>query len=175
MKADLRPRGAQRRDERRVAAEGLGPEADLTAAVKAARADLVEEVAAFARLFGPINSICAHGDTRVPWARNLSLVEDGGPERFGVRFDANNSIRQHALGVWLTDRSAAEGHWGDGHDPHGMLLDGVSPLLCLTHPNNWVGGPDLWRDRLLARTMPVAEPGETVRVLRTRRDDPPAP
>ena len=37
--------------------------------------------------------------------------EGSGPEAFGMRYDANLSLRVHRLGVWMTDRSAAEGGW----------------------------------------------------------------
>ena len=57
------------------------------------------------------------------------------------RFDGNAALRRQHLDVWLTDRSAPDGGWGDGRDPH-LLIDGsASPILCLTHPNNLASGP----------------------------------
>jgi len=151
----------------------LAPRASSDEVIAACRVALRAEVDAFRALFGPTNSICAHGDTRVPWLRNLALVEGTGPETFGVAHDANLSLRRYRLGSWLTDRSAAEGSWKDGQDPFSLLAAGVSPILCLTHPNNWVGGPALWRDRALAAALPSPVPGRPCRVPRTRSDAPP--
>ena len=137
--------------------------------VQAARATLEREVAAFAERFGPIRSICAHGDTALPAVRNLDLLEGQDPERFGVRFDANFALRGRRLGCWLTDRSVAAGRWKDGMDPVQLLDDGVSPILLVMHPNNWVAGASLWADRLLAR-IPVRL---GARPMVTGTDEPP--
>jgi hypothetical protein len=159
---------------RRVLADRVGPDEDVSALLDPCREELRAEVAAFTARFGPIRSICAHGDTRVPWVRNLDLLEDVDPGALGVVHDANLALRRHRLGAWLTDRSAAEGAWGDGHDPDALLREHATPLLCLTHPNNWVSGPALWRDRLLAATLPAPAPGQGARITRTRADTPPA-
>ena len=158
---------------RRVLREGLPPEGDLQPMLESCRRELQEEVEAFAALFGPIAGIAAHGDTRVPGVRNVALVEGVGPERFGVGHDANLSLREHRLGTWLTDRSAAAGAWSDDQDPERLLAEGVSPILCLTHPNNWVSGPALWRDRLLTALLPDRTPGRPARVRRALPDVPP--
>ena len=95
-----------------------------------------------------------------------------GPPPLGVRHAANLSLRAHRLGAWLTDRSAAEGSWADRRDPARLFAGRVSPILCLVHPNNWVGGPALWRDRVLSAAPPEPQAGQSARVnraLRTRR------
>lgn len=155
---------------RRVLAAGLDRTADLDSLLDDAREELRAEIASFQELFGPLRTVCAHGDTRVPWARNLSLLEGQDIAAYGVREDANLAMRRHALGAWLTDRSSAEGAWNEGQDPLAMLAAGVSPIQCLTHPNNWVSGPALWRDRLLAASLHAPQPGVRTRVSRTRSD-----
>jgi hypothetical protein len=158
---------------RRVLRDGL-PEGDDTGPLlEACRDELRDEIRAFRRLFGRTDTIAAHGDTRVGAVRNLDLVDGPGPEAFGVRHDANLSLRAHRLGVWLTDRSAAEGGWAAGEDPHDLLARGVSPILCLTHPNNWVSGPALWRDRMLTAALPARRHGRPARVRRALPDAPP--
>jgi hypothetical protein len=136
-----------------------GGEPSLDASREALRA----EIARFAELFGPIRSVAAHGDTRVPGVRNADLLRDQEWSEYGVRYDANDAIRRHRLAAWLTDRSAADGGWADGVDPLAMLRAGQSPILCLTHPNNWASGPSLWRDRvgaaLTGRTRDAPPPG----------------
>lgn len=119
-----------------------GPEIEI------ARCHLREEIAVFAERFGPIRSVAAHGDTRVPGVRNGILLRDQQWSDFGVDYDANDAMRRHRLAAWLTDRSSAEGGWSDGRDPHTLFRDSATPILCLTHPNNWVSGMSLWRDRL---------------------------
>jgi len=155
---------------RRVLATGEDP----AAIQKGCRNELRREVEAFSDLFGPIDSISAHGDTRVPGVENTALTRGQEISTFGVSFDANESIRAHRLGLWLTDRSAAEGRWGSGRDPQDAFSAGVTPILCLTHPNNWISGSALWRDRLLAAALPDPAPGKPVRIARRRPDEPPA-
>jgi len=121
--------------------------------LEAARERLREEIATFAALFGPVRSVAAHGDTRVPGVRNGSLLRDEEWSEYGVDYDANDAMRRHPLAAWLTDRSSAEGGWSGDRDPFALLRDGATPVLCLTHPNNWVSGPELWWDRLLARSL----------------------
>jgi hypothetical protein len=129
-------------------AAARGQAADPAALLEPCRAELVEEIATFARRFGPVRSIAAHGDTRAAGVRNGDLVADRDPAEFGVEFDANYGLRRHDLACWLTDRSAAEGRWKDGIDPHALFAEGASPVLCLTHPNNWTAGGRLWLARL---------------------------
>jgi len=122
------------------------PEAGL----EAPRRRLREEVEAFAAMFGPIRSAAAHGDTRVPGVRNGDLLRGEEWSDYGLDYDANDAMRRHALAAWLTDRSSAEGGWSEDLDPFSLLAQRQSPILCLTHPNNWVSGAALWQDRLLA-------------------------
>ena len=134
-----------------------------------ARELLRSEIAAFAGRFGPIRSVCPHGDTRAAGVRNGVLLEGQDPSEYDIRFDGNLAVTR-PLGCWLTDRTVAEGRWKDGLDPAALLDARVSPILCLTHPNNWASGPGLWLDRLLSVTLPH-QPGQWP--IRTRQDDPP--
>jgi hypothetical protein len=122
--------------------------ADREAAVTACRDLLRAEIRAFRERFGSIESIAAHGDTRVPHVNNGDLVADRSMGDLEDAVDANIAMRSHDLGCWLTDRSSADGRWRDGLDPIALLNDGVSPILCLTHPNNWTSGLHLWAARL---------------------------
>ncbi len=160
---------------RRVMRERVPPDGDLTPLIEPSREELRAEIRAFAQLFGRIDTIAAHGDTRVGDVRNRALVEGVGPAAFGVRHDANISLREHRLGAWLSDRSAAKGGWAGGLRPDELLSDGVSPILCLIHPNNWVSGPALWRDRLLTAALPARRPGTAARIRRALPDEPPKP
>lgn len=151
----------------------LGGDADVAALVPECRERLRDEVAAFAGLFGPTASMCAHGDSRVPGVRNTVLVRDLEPASFGVEHDADESLRGRRPALWMTDRAAADGGWRDDLDPDAALAKELSPILCLTHPNHWVSGLGLSRDRLLASALPVPEPGRRVKLVRTRGDRPP--
>jgi hypothetical protein len=133
---------------------GLGP--------GPARERLRAEIEAFAETFGPIRSVSAHGDTRAPGIRNSELLRDQDWTEYGVDYDANDAMRRHRLAAWLTDRCVAEGRWNGDLEPHQMLAERQSPILCLTHPNNWTSGPSLWADRVLAE------------LTRRTRDAPPA-
>jgi hypothetical protein len=97
----------------------------------------------------------------MPGVHNGSLLLGEDWSAYGLRWDANAAMREHALDVWLTDRSVAEGRWKDGLDPIDLLIDRRSPILAVVHPNNWVSGAALWWDR--------AVPGR----LRTSSDAPP--
>jgi hypothetical protein len=141
------------------------------ALVDEARGILKAEIATFADRFGPIRSVCPHGDTRVPKVRNAVLLEGRDTREYGVEFDGNFAVRHRPLGCWLTDRSSAEGNWKDGLDAPALVAARVSPILCLTHPNNWASGPSLWFDRLLG----AAVPGRGRWPIRTVSDEPPAP
>jgi hypothetical protein len=120
----------------------------IDALVPEARASLREEIAAFARLHGPIRSICPHGDSRAPLARNARLARGRQAARLGVELDVNEAMRGRALARWLTDRSRPEGGWVDRARPLELLAARRTPILCVVHPNNWSSGPSLWLDRL---------------------------
>jgi hypothetical protein len=174
--AELRGRGGEigfhyETLTRRALAERLAPDSDLSPLLDECRRELVTEVRAFDELFGPTRSIAAHGDSRVPWARNLVLLDDGHDADLGV-YDANIAMRRHRLGCWLTDRTAPEGGWGDGLDPGELLAAGVSPIQCLVHPNNWSSGVSLWGDRALRALLVSPRPGEPTMIRRTRSDTP---
>src|SRR5680860_806518 len=153
---------------------GVADPAAIAALVPEARRRLGAEIDLFARLHGPLRSICPHGDSRIGLVRNASLVEAVGAAGLGVEFDANEAMRGRGLGHWLTDRSLGEGGWADGPRPAELFDGGVSPILCVVHPNNWSSGPSLWLDRALAAALPVANGGRLRRPLRTGVDAPPA-
>ena len=132
----------------RAALEGVDLGADPDERLRRGRELLREEIATFQARFGPIRSVAAHGDTRAPGVRNGDLLQGEAWREYGVDYDANDAMRRHRLAAWLTDRSSAEGGWSEGRDPLDLLRAGETPILCLTHPNNWVSGPSLWRDRL---------------------------
>jgi hypothetical protein len=140
--------------------------------VDQARRLLARELIAFSVLFGPARIACAHGDTRVPDVNNAVLLRDVDLATYGLAFDANASMAAHQLAVWLTDRSTAEGSWRDGLDAMAIIESHASPILLLTHPNNWISGAGLWSDRIAAAIL--SEPGlESRRALRTGSDTPP--
>jgi SAM-dependent methyltransferase len=136
------------------------------------RAELRAEIRMFTRLFGPIRSVCPHGDSRLPGVSNQSLLRGVDTTGWDIAFDGNDAMRRRALAVWLTDRSAADGGWSNGIDPLELISAGESPILCLTHPNNLASGVSLWVDRLAAAVLPAPSPiaGRTLR--RTGRDTP---
>ncbi len=133
---------------RRVLACGVRDPVGVRAMMPGARLELRREIDLFRSRFGALHSVCPHGDTRVMGVSNADLLRDEDWASYGIEFDANAAMRGHHLGVWLTDRSRAEGRWGRGEDPRQILRDGISPVLCLVHPNNWCSGPSLWLDRL---------------------------
>jgi hypothetical protein len=149
------------------------PDADIDSLVEPACEQLRGEIAAFARRFGPIRSACPHGDTRVPDVRNAVLLRDRDPSTYGIEFDGNEAMRGRPLGLWLTDRSLAEGGWAGAVSGAEAIRDGISPILCVAHPNNWVSGPNLWKDRLMASTLPRPQRGCAGRPIRTGSDRPP--
>ncbi|HEY7951636.1 MAG TPA: hypothetical protein VID70_01535 [Solirubrobacteraceae bacterium] len=118
-----------------------------------ARELLRAELKTFAGRFGqpskPVRSACPHGDTRVPGVHNGVLLLGEEWSEYGLEWDANAAMREHALDVWLTDRSTAEGGWKDGMDPLDLLVERRTPILAVVHPNNWVSGAALWWDRAL--------------------------
>jgi hypothetical protein len=157
--------------------QGVGPTNDLRRLVEESRRLLKQEIASFQELDGPIRSIAPHGDSSAPWLPNWILLSEEDPEAYGVEFDAIHTMRGRRLGFWLTDRTPAVGRWTGGADPQRLLELQVSPILCLTHPNNWVSGPSLWLDRLWRAILPSPQPGsrwERRGPLRTGPDTPPA-
>jgi hypothetical protein len=133
---------------RELLRRGLGADA-AQALIPEARELLRGELEAFAQRFGPVRSACPHGDTRMRGVHNGVLLLGEEWSRYGLEWDANAAMRSHALDVWLTDRSAAEGGWKEGLDPIDLLVDRRSPMLAVVHPNNWVSGPALWWDRAM--------------------------
>jgi hypothetical protein len=160
----------------RKALEEGGDEPESEEALDESRAQLREEIAAFVRIFGPIRSVVPHGDSRVPGVRNAELLRGEDCSAYGIEFDGNEAMRGRGIAYWLTDRTAGEGGWKDGTDPEELLAAGASPILCLTHPNNWSSGPALWLDRLLRGALPRA-PGRAAptagRPIHTGSDRPP--
>jgi hypothetical protein len=134
--------------------EGAGEQEMSDRELAERRAELREEIAAFERLFGPIRSVVPHGDSRVPGVRNADLLRGEDCSEYGIEFDGNEAMRGRGIAHWLTDRTAAEGGWKDGTDPEDLLAAGASPILCLTHPNNWASGAALWLDRGLRGVLP---------------------
>ena len=149
--------------------QGLTGPADQ-AQIENGRAELRAEITAFARAFGPTRSAVPHGDSRIPAVHNAELLRDENCPDYGIAFDGNEAMRGHELGFWLTDRTSAEGGWRDGVDPADLLAAGTSPILSLTHPNNWASGPGLWLDRLLGAALASKWPS---RPIRTGGDQPP--
>lgn len=138
---------------RRVLQTGLGPSDDLSTLIDESRELLRAELAVFADRHGPVRSACPHGDSRVPWIHNGVLLREQNLETYGIEFDGNEAMRGRKLGYWLTDRPTADGGWKDQVDPSTLLPRGVSPILCLTHPDNWASGPSVGSDRVLARLI----------------------
>jgi hypothetical protein len=132
----------------RMALERNLPAAQTPGLIPAARERLRAEISAFQARFGPVRSVCPHGDTRAPGVRNASLLEGEDCLSYGIEFDGNAAMRHRRPGYWLTDRLAADGSWVRRASPPALLADGISPILCVVHPNNWTSGPSLWRDRL---------------------------
>lgn len=146
------------------------------ALLERSRHDLRAEISAFANLFGPLRSAVPHGDSRIPEVHNADLLRGEDCSEYGIEFDANEAMRGRPLGHWLTDRSSAEGGWKDGIDPDGLFAAEVSPILSVTHPNNWASGPSLWVDRVLRATLPPVGANSNrspARPIRTGSDQPP--
>lgn len=135
------------------------------------RRELRAEIAAFDRLFGPIRSAVPHGDSRVPGVHNGELLQDRECGEYGIEFDGNEAMNGRDLGYWLTDRSSVEGGWRDGVEPSELFAARVTPVLSVTHPNNWASGPSLWLDRLLRALLPDSNRG-LKRPIRTGSDRP---
>lgn len=128
---------------------GARGEAAIAALVPEARRLLTEEIATFNRLHGAVRTICPHGDSRAPLARNAILVGPDDAPALGVEHDVNEAMRARGLAHWLTDRTRGEGGWAAGPRPAELLAERRSPLLCVVHPNNWSSGASLWLSRVL--------------------------
>ena len=147
------------------------------ALVEKCRRDLRAELATFARLFGPSRSAVPHGDSRMPAVKNAELLQGQDCAAYGIEFDGNEAMRGRGLARWLTDRTAAEGRWADGMDPAELFAAGDSPILSVTHPNNWASGPSLWVDRVLRALLPAAPLDSSrrpSRPIRSGSDQPPS-
>jgi hypothetical protein len=159
----------------RIALErGLREDSDEL--IEAGRVELRSELAAFERLFGPCRSAVPHGDSRIPDVHNALLLKGEDCAEYGIEYDGNEVMRGHELALWLTDRIAAEGGWMEGIDPLEMLASRDSPILTVTHPNNWASGPSLWIDRALGAVLPSrphADGKRGSRPIRTGTDEPP--
>jgi len=133
---------------------------------------LREEISAFERRFGRARSASAHGDSRVPAVHNSLLLDGEDPSAYGLEFDGSFALRRKRVAAWVTDRASSR-TWADGADPVSLLVEGVSPILCLTHPNNWASGISLWADRVAAAALPAPGGEGRARALRTGDDAPP--
>jgi len=145
------------------------------ALIESSRRALREEISAFARLFGPVRAVVPHGDSRVPAVHNGELMRGQDCAEYGIEFDGNEAMRGWKLGHWLTDRTTAEGRWKDGVEPANLFSAGATPILSVTHPNNWTSGPSLWLDRILGTLLPTSwDSGRRpARPIRTGSDLPP--
>jgi hypothetical protein len=142
--------------------------------IEAGREKLREELATFERLFGPCRAAVPHGDSRVPGVHNALLLKDQDCSRYGIEYDGNEVMRGSDLACWLTDRIASEGGWMEGLNPLEMFAEGATPILTVTHPNNWASGPSLWIDRMLGMALPSRPVnGRAARPIRTGTDEPP--
>lgn len=156
--------------------DGAAADPESEQAIAEGRSELREEIAAFERIFGPIRSVVPHGDSRVPGVHNAELLRGQDCTAYGIEFDGNEAMRGRGIAYWLTDRTTAEGRWKDGADPEELLAAGASPILCLTHPNNWTSGAGLWLDRVLRGVLPRTSGPEVPtagRPIHTGSDQPP--
>ena len=157
---------------RRLLAAGRDP-SEEESSLERSRGILRDEIAAFERLFGPIRSVTPHGDSRLPSVSNAELLRDESCADYGIDFDGNEAMAGRGLAYWLTDRSRVEGGWKDAVAPEQLFERRLSPVLCLTHPNNWASGPGLWLDRVLRAVLPPTGGRGGRRPIRTGSDDPP--
>lgn len=157
----------------RLAREARRPVADA-ALIAAARAGLREEIAAFVARFGPIRSICPHGDSRLPGVRNLDLTKGEDLRRYGVEYDGNDVFRGVPL-RWLSDRPSAW-QWKDSQQPSELFSAGVSPILAVIHPNHWTSRGALAADRVCSRLLPdpLLRSGGAWPPITSRSESPPA-
>lgn len=134
------------------------------------RKTLCREVAAFRARFGPIRSICPHGDTRVPGIDNHVLLRGEDPAAFGVTFDGNEVMRGHRLGGWVTDRRGGT-MWKDSTDPRALFAAGATPIFAVIHANNWTSRLHAGTDRALRAALPDTR--RLPRPIRSGSDSPP--
>lgn len=134
------------------------------------RLTLRDEIAAFRARFGPIRSICPHGDTRVPGVGNHALLRGEDPAVFGVAFDGNEVMRGRRLGGWVTDRPGGAA-WKDGTDPRTLFAAGATPIFAVIHANNWTSRLRVGTDRALRVALPDVQ--RLPRPLRSGSDSPP--
>ena len=75
----------------------------------------------------------------------------------------------------VTDRATAAGGWREGRDPHQAMAGGVTPILCVTHPNHWCRPPQVLIDRALRRLLPGPASGSRAATgpVRSGSDAPP--
>ena len=108
-----------------------------------AAAYLEAEIRVFAHRFGSCPSVCPHGDTSLPAARNADLLRLVDTASLGVDFDARAAMAEasRAGWAWLTDdgRSSRRGMPPES-DP---LAHDSTRIMIVIHPNNWVRGR--WR------------------------------
>lgn len=125
---------------------------DLEPLKPIAAAYLAAEVRAFAHLFGRCPSICPHGDTALPAARNAELLGYVGIESLGVDFDARVTMAeaQRSGWAWLTDDGRAKDR-GMPPESDPLTHDG-DRLMLVIHPNNWTRS---WPTRTFARLSDV--------------------
>lgn len=158
----------------RLARQAGTSQADA-ALIDAARDALSAEIGTFTDRFGPIDSICPHGDSRIPGVRNLDLVRGQDVERYGVRYDGNEVLHGVPL-RWLTDRRDAE-RWKDDQQPRTIFAAGVSPVVAVVHPNHWTSRGAVALDRVAARLLPdpLGRPSPPARIpICSRSELPPA-
>jgi hypothetical protein len=119
---------------------GAATAAQVEALVPPAAAYLEAEVHVFKHLFGGCPSICPHGDSGLPTARNGDLLRHADLDSLGVDFDARAAMAeaQRAGWSWLTDdrRARVRGMPPD-RDP---VTDTGGRVMLVVHPNNWVQG-----------------------------------
>jgi hypothetical protein len=133
--------------------------------VERCRDELVAEVEAFRARLGPLRSICAHGDTRVPQVQNTDLVDDALLARAGLAFEANLAMPGRGLRGRLTDAPPGRG-WSGAASPQELIDRGASPVLCVLHPNNWAAPLAVRAEAALGPRVPAALP----RPVRQRPD-----
>lgn len=127
---------------------------DIDSILDDARLQLREEVCGFQELHGPIRSVCAHGDTRVPFAQNIRVMANEDPRSYNIDFEAYEAMKGRGLAYWLTDRLRGQGCWVNHVRPTDLFSRQVSPILAVVHPHAWASGPSLLFDRLLSSVLP---------------------
>jgi hypothetical protein len=158
---------------RQAMSRRIRPGAELRGLIRECRGLLRREIAAFSERHGEIRSVCPHGDSRVPFVANGLLLRGQDCGQYGIEFDGNEAMRGKNLARWLTDPSRPAGGWEEGGSAASLLQERRSPILCVTHPNNWVSGAGLWVDNLLRVVLPDPAAQGPLRPIRSRGDEPP--